>query len=321
MNGMNNTVKQIISIVLLIAVFVVFDIGIYEVFTKRVNNKYSEGMQSKSVELDAYLPFDRDSRIVKTSSSVKLEGDLPVVDGAAALYPVFSAFVSALYPEDSVSFNGVDFDKESALQMTNTRGAYKSVVDGDADVVFCAKPSEEQLAYAKEKNVELELEPIGREAFVFIINANNPVESLSVDDVKKIYTQEYTNWSQLGGEKKAIAALQRNEGSGSQTAMLSFMNGEPMKKDWNTFMGSAIGYSFRYYVTDVVADGTLKMVKLNGVEPSVANIRKGEYPIVSNFYAVYRKDNQNENVRKMVDWVLSEEGQKIIEDTGYVSVQ
>ena len=70
MNGMNKTVKQIISIVLLIAVFVVFDIGIYEVFTKRVNNKYSEGMQSKSVELDAYLPFDRDSRIVKTSSSV-----------------------------------------------------------------------------------------------------------------------------------------------------------------------------------------------------------------------------------------------------------
>ncbi len=147
------------------------------------------------------------------------------------------------------------------------------------------------------------------------------MDSLSVEDVKKIYTQEYTNWSQLGGEKKAIAALQRNEGSGSQTAMLSFMNGEPVKKDWNTFMGSAIDYSFRYHVKDVVADGTLKMVKLNGVEPSVENIRTGDYPIVSNFYAVYRKDNQNENVRKLVDWVLSEEGQQIIEDTGYVSVQ
>ena len=179
---------------------------------------------------------------------------------------------------------------------------------------------EDILEYAKSKNVQLELIPIGKEAFIFIVNNNNLIDNLSVDQIKDIYTGKISNWKQVGGENTPIIALQRVEGSGSQTAMLSFMNGTQMKAPKQTFMGRKIGYSFRYYVESIVNDGNLKMLSLNGAEPSIENIRNNVYPIVDNFYMVYRKDNTNENIDIIKDFVLSEKGQKIIEDTGYVSV-
>lgn len=318
---MKKLIGQIFCIIVLLAVFAVFDVTIYRVFTKRCMSDYSEGLQAKSIELDEYLPFEEESKIVKRKSSLQLEGDLPVLDGAAALYPVYSAFVNATYPEGSCGFDGENFTSDSCLQMNNTRGAYQAVVDGTVDIVICAKPSEEQLAYAEQKGVTLKMVPIGSEAFVFLVNTKNPVDSLTVDQVRGIYSGKYKNWSELGGEDKRIGALQRNEGSGSQTAMISFMDGVPMKVDYDSSLGSAIGFSFRFYVEGIVEDGGVKMLSLNGIYPDKENIKNGKYPVVSNFYAVYRSDNQNENIPILLDWMLSEEGQQIVEASGYVGVK
>ena len=76
-------IKQIGALVLIAALFTAFDLAIYNVFTKRYINHTSEGMQAKSVELDKYLPFEEDSEVVKINSSLTLEGNLPVLDGAA----------------------------------------------------------------------------------------------------------------------------------------------------------------------------------------------------------------------------------------------
>lgn len=302
----------------LVICFVLLDIAIFTIFTKPCLPDRSEGMQAKSIDLDKYLPFEEKSEIVKFDSEYTLQGDLPVIDGAAALYPVFSAFVNAIYPEDQVMFDGKNFTAESKLQMNNTRGSYKEIVDGDADIVFCAAPSEEQLAYAAEKNVELEMVPIGLEAFVFIVNSSNPVKNLSTDQIKGIYNGTYKFWSEVGGDRSPINPLHRNEGSGSQSAMLSFMNGEEMKSNPIGAFGRSIGFSFRYYVEDVVEKGNVKMLSVDGVYPSKENIINGSYPIVSNFYAVYDKNNSDPNIDKFIEWALSEEGQEIVEKTGYV---
>lgn len=311
------SIKQIGALVLIAALFIAFDLAIYNVFTKRYINHTSEGMQAKSVELDKYLPFEEDSEVAKINSSLTLAGDLPVLDGAAALYPVFSAFVNAVYPENSVSFDGESFTPESALQFSNTRGAYKAVADGAVDIIFCAKPSAEQLAYAEEKGVELELVPIGCEAFVFLVNKNNPVDGLTSEQVRKIYSGEITRWSEVGGDSSLIDALQRNEGSGSQTGMLSFMGDTEMKRNPMSFMGSAIGYSYRYYVEGIVENGGVKMLALDGVYPDKQNVANGSYPIIGNLYAVYDSSNPNPNIPVLIDWILSEEGQRIVEESGY----
>lgn len=317
----NKLIKQIAIIFVIILGFLLLNYSFYNLITKNYINRYGEGMQEKSIDISTYLPFKEDSLIVHEISNVKIVDNIPQMDGATALYPIYSAYVETLYPKESVKYDGKDFLKESKIQKTGTTVAYQKVIDGETDIIFCAKPSNKQLEYAESKNVELELVPIGKEAFVFIVNKNNKVNNLSIEQIKDIYTKKIVNWNQVGGENKPIIALQRSEGSGSQTAMLSFMNGTQMKKSFQSIIGKKIGYSFRYYVESIVSDGNIKMLSLNGIEPSIENIRNDTYPIVDNFYMIYRKDNTNENIQTIKEFILSEKGQKIIEDTGYVSIK
>ena len=84
--------------------------------------------------------------------------------------------------------------------------------------------------------------------------------------------------------------------------------------------GASIGFSFRYYMDGIVGNQAVKMLALNGVYPSAENIQNGSYPIIAQFYAVYRAENTNKNVPLLIDWILSEDGQTLIEQSGYVRI-
>ncbi len=312
--------KQLAVIALLIVLFAGLDLAIYQLFIKRVISHHTPGMQKMSVEVADYVPFTGSANVYSAEGAVRLEGDIPTIDGAAALLPIYAGFVESIYPEDSVIYNGEGYDTASAMHYTNTRGAYKDIVDGNADIIICAQPSDEQLAYAAENGVELEMVQIGSDAFVFIVNANNPVDDITVDEIRGIYSGQITNWSELGGNNTPIAAMHRNEGSGSQTALEKLMGDMPIVPDYTAIMGSPIGFSFRYYVTGMLAEGGVKILKINGVEPTVETIADGSYPVSGGVYAIYRKGETNENVYKAVDFMLSPEGQKIVEDSGYIPV-
>jgi phosphate transport system substrate-binding protein len=208
------------------------------------------------------------------------------------------------------------------MQYNNTVRGYKAIVDGTTDILFCAGPSEEQKRYAEEQGVELVYVPIGLEGFVFFVNENNPVDGLTAEQIRKIYAGEYTNWGEVGGANRIINPVTRLEGSGSQTAFESFMGDyEVGAKHPLAITGASIGFSFRYYMDGIVGNDSVKMLSLNGVYPSAENIRNRTYPVVAQFYAIYRADNENENIKVLIDWLLSEEGQTLIEETGYVRIQ
>ncbi len=310
--------KQLAVIAIIIALFAVLDIAIYQLFIKRVISHHSPGMQKMSVEVANYVPYSGSGNIYSSTDAKKLEGDIPVIDGAAALLPVYAGFVESIYPEESVVFNGTDYDASSAMHYTNTRGAYKDIVDGNADIIICAQPSDEQLAYAAENGVELEMVPIGSDAFVFIVNSGNPVSDISIEQIRGIYSGEITNWSELGGNNVPIAAMRRNKNSGSETALEKLMGDIPIKPDYTALFGSPIGFSFRYYVTGMLAEGGVKILTINGVAPTSETIADGSYPVSGNIYAIYRKGETNENVYKAISFMLSPEGQKIVEDSGYI---
>ena len=311
-------VKQIFAILGVVSFFVITNVFIYFVFTNRCVNDFSNQMQAKSVEVDEYLPFASETKIIKKEGT-KLDGDLPRIDGAAALVPVFNSFVYSIYPESSVKYENGDFTSDFALQYHNTRGAYKGIVDGDVDIIFCAKPNDEQVQYGLDKGVELELTPIGREAFVFLVNTNNPVNGLTMEQLKGIYTGKYTIWKQVGGANRPINVVQRNKGSGSQTALEKLV-GEPIKSNFFGTLGASLGFSFRFYVEELTKHGHIKMLELNGVYPDREHVQDNSYPIVSNFYAVTRKGETNPNVQKVLDFVLGPTGQEIINEVGYVEL-
>nr|MDE6714406.1 phosphate ABC transporter substrate-binding protein, PhoT family [Lachnospiraceae bacterium] len=136
-----------------------------------------------------------------------------------------------------------------------------------------------------------------------------------------IYRGEITNWEEVGGASRLINPLIRIKGSGSQTMMDMFMEGNMINyRSPLSIFGGSIGYSFRYYLSGMVADENVKMLAVDGIYPDAENIRNGSYPITVNFYVVYRKDNQNPNVDRLVEWLLSDEGQTMIEACGYVGL-
>ncbi|MBQ8799299.1 MAG: substrate-binding domain-containing protein [Lachnospiraceae bacterium] len=327
-----NIGKQILLLFLIVAVFAVFNLSIYFVLTGRLANNFSDTSQAKMIDVSAYLPHNPDSDLVRIESSLKLNENLPVLDGAAALVPVYAAFVDAVYPEGSVTyeggtfsddnFYGENFAADSKMQYKNTVRGYEAIVDGTTDILFCAAPSAEQKKYAQDKGVELIYIPIGLEGFVFFVNENNPVNNLTTEQIRSIYSGEITNWKDVGGKNRVINPVSRLAGSGSQSAMDAFMKGQKIAgKSPLALTGGSIGFSFRYYMDGIVGNTSVKMLSLNGIFPSAENIQNGTYPVIAKFYAIYRADNTNENIPVLIDWILSEEGQQIIEETGYVRIQ
>jgi phosphate transport system substrate-binding protein len=207
------------------------------------------------------------------------------------------------------------------MQYKNTVRGYKAIVDGDTDILFCAAPSAEQKQYAEEQGVELVYVPVGLEAFVFFVNENNPIDSLTVEEIRSIYAGEVRNWSEVGGANRVINPVTRLAGSGSQSAMDSFMGDRKIApKSPLAIFGASIGFSFRYYMDGIVGNESVKMIALNGVYPSAENIQNGAYPIIAKFYAIYRADNKNPNIPVLIDWILSNEGQSLIEQSGYIAI-
>ena len=323
--------KQLTIIVLIAIVFAAFNLSMYQLLTRRLSNNFSDTSQAKMIDVKNYLPHEKESDLPKIEASLKLTENLPVLDGAAALVPVYAAIIDNVYPEGCVTYEGgtfsddnyygENFAENSAMQYKNTVRGYQAIVDGSTDILFCAGPSEEQKQYAKEQGVELVYVPIGLEGFVFCVNENNPVENLTVEQIRKIYACEYTNWSEVGGANRVINPVTRLEGSGSQTTFEAFMGEyEIGMKSPFAILGASIGFSFRYYMDGIVENDSVKMLSLNGVYPSAENIQNRSYPIVAQFYAIYRADNENENIPVLLDWILSEEGQDLIEQCGYVRI-
>lgn len=79
---------------------------------------------------------------------------------------------------------------------------------------------------------------------------------------------------------------------------------------------NAIGFSFRFYSTALMKNFNVKLLSINGIAPTIENIENGTYPLASSFYAVTRSD-ANENTRALLEWIVSPQGQKLVEKTGY----
>lgn len=281
-----------------------------------------------------YLPFKEESKIVKLDkeASLQLDEKLPVVDGAAAVFPVYSAFVNAVYYPTSVTLG------DGIFEYNNTSLGYRKLAQKETDIFFGAYPSEEQIAYAKEQGTEFEFTEIGTEAFVFFVHKDNPIDNLTTEQIQYIYAGKITNWKDVGGADEKIVAFQRNEGSGSQSMLKRFMGDKEImdapSEQVNDLMSgiidvvskyqnktSSIGFSFRYYLEGIIKNPDIKMISIDGNKPSVESIKDGSYPITTPLYAVTWKDNPKENVKLLLDWVLSSEGQEIVEKTGYVGVK
>jgi phosphate transport system substrate-binding protein len=207
------------------------------------------------------------------------------------------------------------------------------------ELVLGTAPGEEELRIAKETGVDLVQKPVCRDAFVFITGKNNPVDNLTLDQVRDIFRGAIVNWSEVGGSNKTIKAYQREPGSGSQTGIEQLvMQGEPMADPRKVMvvvgMGElvdavaeyensavSIGYSYRYYIDNQYQNKNIKQLKIDGVAPTDVNIISGAYPLSVNYYGVFRKGEEDGLGARFLDWILSNEGQLCVRQAGYIPMQ
>lgn len=238
------------------------------------------------------------------------------------------------------------------LWSSGTHDAYVNLIAGDVDFILVARlPSEEELQQARESGVTLEAAPVALDAFVFLVHVANPIDSLSVETIRRIYTGEITSWARamaLEGQEAEyegeIQAYQRDENSGSQELMEGLvMQGAPMADLPNMILNSmvgpismiggdplreysdedrfGIGYSVYYYATYMFPHPRVRLVEVDGVLPTTDSIADGSYPLVTEVYAVVRGNTREDTSAIMLrDWLLTEQGQAVVAESGYVPI-
>lgn len=252
----------------------------------------------------------------------------PKIDGSTATLPLAEAF--------KANFTKTDI-KDVNVTHTKTHNAYVNLINGDTDLILVTYPSEDEQKLAKEKNVELEIVPIVKEAFVFFVNKSNAVNNLTLEQIQKIYTGQIKSWKDVGGENQRIIPFQRPENSGSQSGMLSLvMKGQKMMDPTTETLAytmadivdvisdydngkNAIGYSYYYYANTMYSKDNMKFLAVDGIEPTYDNIKNGLYGIQTAYYAVIRKDEaKDSDARKLLEAMKSERGQEVAKEAGYV---
>jgi len=254
--------------------------------------------------------------------------NMPRIDGSTATIPLISAVRSVL----------LGIEREDDVTVSGTDNAYVNLIDGKTDVLLVYSPSPDTLDYADGQGVKLEMAPIGKDALVFLVNSKNPVQSLTDEQIVGIYSGKITNWKDVGGKDAEIRAYQRQLLSGSQTMMNKLvMKGTPMAEApagyvigemgglvdaVATFDGAeySIGYNVYYYVSRMKLDDNIRLLSVGEVAPSTDSISSGDYPYVSDFYAVIRSDAPEGSPQRILfNWIQTADGQALVRSEGYAT--
>ena len=222
------------------------------------------------------------------------------------------------------------------VKSSQTHGAFMNLIDGNADIILTHRTiSPDEKVHADSVKVTLIETPIALDAFVFVVNKNNPVKSLTVNQVQKIYTGEITNWSQVGGNNASIKVFTRPRNSGSEEVLRELvMDGlEPadfpesaiggMSQVFGEILNNVDGicYTFNNYkdLQARVPDSEVPKLAINGISPNKNTVKNSSYPFISEVHVAIRSDlDHNTMAYKLYEWLQSENAKSTITECGFI---
>lgn len=224
---------------------------------------------------------------------------------------------------------------ESVIAHTGTHSAYERLIRGEVDLLLESRaPSDDELALADAEGVALVLDPVARDALLFLVNAQNPIDELTIEQLQAIYLAELTTWDQAGGLDQPIAPYHRNPNSGSYELMADVvMDGQSMPEwpdEWTVAaMGvlvdtistdeNGLGYSVFFYVVNMYEIPMVERLATECVQPTRGTIASGAFPFTTTTYIVTRADlDPTAPAATMRDWLLTDEGRLVVARSGYV---
>ncbi len=236
-----------------------------------------------------------------------------------------STTVQPLAEKFAEAFMAANPDVEITVQGGGSSVGVKSAADGTANIGMASRDIKDS---EKTEFPDLNVVVIARDGIAIVASPEIPVENLTIDQIKGIFGGTITNWKEVGGPDAAIIVVSREEGSGTRAAFEEMVLGEdvlitdtailqPSNGSVRTTVSTtpnSIGYlSFGYL------DETVKAISVEGVAPTEENASDGSYPIVRPLNMI-TKGAPEGAVKAFLDFILTEEGQKIVSDEGYISV-
>jgi phosphate transport system substrate-binding protein len=241
------------------------------------------------------------------------------ISGSGTALPVIQKLADAY----SQTHPGTTFQIESG---TNTGGAIQGVLQETLDLAAANRPLSDS-----EAQKPLEYHAFARDPVAFVTNKPNPITGLSSEQVRKIYSGQFTNWQQLGGAPAPIIVLDRDpDESARQLMLIPFMNSRPVQAPTIVLNNSkamvealestphALGYSSVGLLKMMQAQ-RVQVLALDGTMPSTQAIQQKAYPW-SLILALIHRRNPSPKIQEFVNFVLSSDGRQILENYGYASV-
>ncbi|MBS1148924.1 MAG: phosphate transporter substrate-binding protein, partial [Myxococcaceae bacterium] len=208
-----------------------------------------------------------------------------------------------------------------------------ALINGTTEIATSSRPMKEaemEKLRARYNTAGTEI-AVAKDGVAFYVNASNPLKSLTMDQLKKIYLGELTNWKDVGGPDKQIVVFSRENSSGTYVFVKdNLLGGEDFAASAQTLPGTAavvnavakekfgIGYGGAAYAKGV-RDLLIK-VGSDEIGPSLENVKSGKYPLARDLY-FYLRGKPSADAKALIDFCLSPEGQAIVTKVGYYPVK
>jgi len=216
-----------------------------------------------------------------------------------------------------------------------------ALINGTVDIANASRAMKpEEVKRARANGIEPAEHIVAGDAIAVVVNPTNPVNALTIDQLSDIFTGQITNWREVGGEDRPIVLLSRESNSGTHIYFLEHVIRKGEKDNQSLFSSdtllmpssegisaeirqnpNAIGYDGLGYVTP--DQKTIAVARKAGepyVPPSIETVKEGSYPIARVLY-MYTSGQPTGVIREYLDWITSAEGQKIVEELGFVPLQ
>ncbi|MDF7801098.1 phosphate ABC transporter substrate-binding protein [Pontiellaceae bacterium B1224] len=245
-----------------------------------------------------------------------------VIDGSTTVGPIAKAFAEyymAANPEVNIT-----------VSESGSGNGAKAMVNGTCDVAIMSRPMKDsEFKAAADGGAQPVAHVVALDGLPILVHPSNPVQDLTVEQVRKIFLGEISNWSEVGGPNKEIVTISRDTNSGTYETFAGLVMNKEKIGGKCEYVGSngairqrvqstpaAIGYAGLGFV-----DKTVKALKVNGIYPSAETVQTGEYPVARPlFMYTNRYPKLGSTLYQFVTIHLTEDGQEMVEEIGFVPV-
>ncbi|MFA4947316.1 MAG: phosphate ABC transporter substrate-binding protein [Candidatus Krumholzibacteriia bacterium] len=245
-----------------------------------------------------------------------------IIDGSTTVGPIGKAFAEYYMSKNP----GVNI----TVSESGSGNGAKSLINGTCDVATMSRfMKDEEFKAAVEKGVSPVATVIAIDGLAIVVHPSSPIQGLTIDKIRDIYTGTITNWKELGGPNVAIVLISRDTNSGTYETFESLVMNKQKISNKAEYVGSSGAIRARVQSTPAAigyvglgfVDKTVKALKVNNVYPDNATVTSGAYSIARPLFMFtngYPK--MGSELCNFLNLYLTQKGQQIIEEIGFVPV-